>query len=107
MKFLHIGIPSDHKLEDKNYLYFDKIKLHVTNPKDHELKLQFVWAEPDSPLPEIVKTENHVSIEVDHIEDELQGYDYVAYEPVALNDQLKVCFAVKDNVLFELMEYSN
>ncbi len=107
MKFLHIGIPTEEKLPDKNYLYFEKIKLFVTKPDDHELKLQFVWAEPDSPLPDIVKHENHVSIEVDKIEDELASYDYVAYEPVALNDQLTVCFAVKDSILFELMEYAN
>lgn len=107
MKFLHLGIPTEHKIEEKTYSYVEKIKLYVTNPDEHEFKLQFVWAEPDSPLPEIVRKEKHLSIQVDDMEEAIKQYDYVAYPPKAINDKLKICFAVKDSVLFELMEVSN
>lgn len=104
MNFLHVGIPTEHKSENKSYSYVEKIKLYVTNPNDHALKLQFVWAEPDSPLPDIVKKERHISIQVDDIEEAVKQFDYVAFSPISLSDTLKISFAVKDNVLFELME---
>jgi len=69
LKFLHLGIPTEQKIEDKNYSYVEKIKLHVTNPEEHEYKLQFVCADPDSPLPDIVKKEKHLSIQLDDMEE--------------------------------------
>jgi len=107
MNFLHYGIPTEHKIESKTYSYVEKIKLYVTNPDEDEFKLQYVWAEPDSPLPEIVKKEKHLSIKVENIDEAMKDFDYVAYPPLALNEKLKIGFAVKDNVLFELMELSN
>ncbi len=106
MKSLHLGIPTEHKLKDKKYAYVEAIKLHVTNANDHAYNLQYVWAEPDSPLPEIVKTEKHFAVQVDNIEGALEQFDYVAYPPVVVNDKLKICFAVMDGVLFELTEIS-
>ena len=105
MKILHFGIPTEKKIPGKDYAYVEAIKLHVTNPDTDEFNLQYVWAEPDSPLPEIVKKERHISIGVDNIEDELHKFDLVAFPPKAVNNSLKICFAVKDGVLFELMEY--
>ncbi|PAB57967.1 hypothetical protein [Anaeromicrobium sediminis] len=107
MKLLHLGIPTENKIEKKTYSYVEKIKLYVTNPDEHEFKLQFVWAEPDSPLPEIVKKEKHLAIQVDSIEEAIKQFDYVAYPPVSINKKLKICFAVKDRVLFELAEVLN
>lgn len=104
MKLLHLGIPTEQKIEDKKYSYVEKIKLYVTNPDENEFKLQYVWAEPDSPLPDIVKKEKHLSIQVDNIEEAVNQFDYVAYPPQSINEKLKICFAVKDSILFELME---
>lgn len=104
MKFLHVGIPTEHKSEHKLYSYVEKIKLHVTNPNEHALKLQFVWAEPDSPLPDIVKNEHHISIQVDDIEEAVKQFDYIAFPPISLSDTLKISFAVREGVLFELMQ---
>lgn len=106
MKLLHLGIPTAQKKEEHNYSYVEKIKLHVTNADDHEYKLQFVCAEPDSPLPDIVKKEKHLSILVDDINEAIRQFDEVVYPPVEINETLKICFALKDNVLFELMEVS-
>jgi len=106
MKLIHLGIPTAQKHEDKIYSYVEKIKLHVTNPDDHEYKLQFVCAEPDSPLPEIVKTEKHLSILVEDIDEAIRQFDSIVYPPTAINETLRICFAVKDDILFELMEVS-
>lgn len=104
MELLHLGMPTEKKIEGKTYKYIEKIKLYVTKPEDHEFKLQFVWADPDSPLPDIVKNEKHLAIQVDSIEEAIEKFDYVAYPKVEINENLKICFAVKDNVLFELTE---
>ncbi len=107
MKLLHLGIPTENKIEGKQYSYVEKIKLHVTNPEENEFKLQFVCAEHDSPLPEIVRTEKHLAIQVDNIEEEIKNFDHVAFPPTLVKDKLKICFAVKDDVLFELTEILN
>lgn len=106
MKIVHFGIPTAQKHEDKKYSYVEKIKLHVTNPDDHEYKLQFVCAEPDSPLPEIVKTQKHLSIIVDDMDEEIRQFDSIVYPPTKINETIKICFAMKDDILFELMEVS-
>ena len=106
MKILHLGIPTEKKITGKDYTYVEAIKLHVTNADADEFKLQYVWAEPDSPLPEIVRQKNHLSIGVDSIEEVLSSFDQVAFPPRAINDKVKICFAVKDDILFELMEIS-
>ena len=75
MKLLHLGIPTEQKIEGKTYTYVERIKLHVTNPDEHAYKLQFICAEPDSPLPEIVKTQRHLSIRVADIDEEIALFD--------------------------------
>jgi hypothetical protein len=107
MKFLHLGIPTESMEKDKAYSYVEHIKLHVTNPDDHQFKVQFVWAEPDSPLPEIVRKEKHLSIQVDNLEEAIKPFDSVVYPPKKINEKLRICFAVKDGVLFELMEIAS
>lgn len=106
MNALHLGIPTDKKIEGKNYNYVESLKLYVTNPDEHAYKLQFVWAEPDSPLPEIVRTEQHLAIKVNNIDQAIEEFDQVVFPPHVVNDKLKICFAVKENVLFELTEVS-
>lgn len=106
MKILHLGIPTEKKIEGKEYAYVEAIKLHVTNPDADEFSLQYVWAEPDSPLPEIVKLERHISIGVNNIEDELHKFDHIAFPTKVVSNRLKICFAIKDGVLFELMEFN-
>ena len=106
MNALHLGIPTESKIEGKKYAYVESLKLHVTNPNEHEFKLQFVWAEPDSPLPEIVRNEKHLAIKVDNIEEAINQFDYVVFPSHVVNDNLRICFAVKEGVLFELTEIS-
>ena len=86
------------------YSYVDKLKLYVTDPAAHEVKLQFVCAEVDSPLPKSVRMSNHLSIKVDEIYEAVKAFDSVEFAPVAISDKVKIAFAVKDDVLFELME---
>lgn len=106
MKFLHLGVPLNEKIEGKEYSYVEPLKLYVTSSGDHEFNLQFVWAENDSPLPDIVRREKHLSIQVDNMDESLSQFDSVVFHPIQINDKVKVAFAIKDYVLFELMEFS-
>ncbi len=105
MKYLHYGIPSKEKLEGKEYTYVAPIKLFVTNGNDHELTLQYTCAEEDSPLPEIVRTQPHLCMEVDSMSEAMKLYDEVVFPPTKINEVLTLAFATKDGVLFELMEF--
>lgn len=105
MKLLHLGIPTQKKIEGKKYAYVERIKLHVTNPELHDMKLQFVCAEDDSPLPEIVRSQRHLAIEVENMEEELKKFDQVVFPPTVVTDKLKICFALREDVLFELTEF--
>ncbi len=107
MKFLHYGKPTKEKLEDKEYIYVEPIKLFVTNGDSHEFKLQYTWAEPDSPLPEIVRTQNHIAIEVENIDEAIKAYDEIVFEPVQAKPTVKLGFALKEGTLFELMEITS
>lgn len=107
MKILHLGVPVQQKNDEDQYVYVDPIKLYVTNADRHEYKLQYVYPEKDSPLPEAVKTENHLAIEVDDIENEMKNFDEILYPPIDVFGKMKICFARKENIIFELTEFLN
>ena len=107
MKILHLGIPVQRKTMEHQYTYVEPIKLHVTNADNHEYKLQYVYPERESPLPESVKTENHLAIEVENIEDEIKNFDEILYPPVDVFGKMKICFVRKENIIFELTEFLN
>jgi len=106
MEYLHYGVPTEERLEGLSYQYLDTIKLYVTDPNTHPLKLQFVYADQESPLPEVVRTMPHVSINTVCIEDVLDEFDTIDFAPTKVKENLRICFARKDGVLFELMETS-
>ncbi len=58
-------------------------------------------------MPEVVKKERHIFIQVNSIEEAVKQFDYVAFPRLAINEKLAICFAVKDSVLFELTEIPN
>ena len=104
MNFLHYGVPTHEKIESLDYSYVEPLKLFTTNPNVHDKKIQFVYADKDSPLPAVVKMSAHISIGVENMEEELIGFDNIEYGHVQLNEKLSIAFATKDGVLFELME---
>jgi hypothetical protein len=102
MEFMHIGVPT--KKIQPNETYAEGMKVHLTNPDEHEMKFEYLRFEPGSWLPAIMQVTPHIAIKVHSIADELQKCEETLVEPMAVNDNLSIAFAIRDGVIFEFME---
>ncbi len=101
MKFNHIGVPT--KKVQPGETYNDGMKVHLTDFTNHPYKFEYLRFEPGSWLPAEMQVQPHIAIEVDSIDETLADFDEVIVEKLDAGD-LYLCFAVKDNVIFELMQ---
>jgi len=102
MEFLHIGVPT--KKVQPNETYAEGMKVHLTNPDEHEYKFEYLRFEPGSWLPAIMQVTPHIAVKVDSIKTELEKCEEVLVEPLAINDKVSISFAIRDGVIFEFTE---
>ena len=69
-KYHHLGIPSEIKREGETYL--EKHKIYVSGYETSPYGIEWMRFEPDSPLPELVKTVPHIAFEVENLAEELK-----------------------------------
>ncbi len=100
-KYHHIGIPTD--IPRKNEVYIEKYKMHVSGYEDSPYGVEWMRFEPDSPLPDLVKTIPHVAFEVDDLEAEIRGKD-ILIAPNSPSEGLTVAFIVDNGVPVEFIE---
>jgi hypothetical protein len=74
-KYHHLGIPSDIKREGETYL--EEHKMYVSGYETSPYGVEWMRFEPDSPLPESVKTVPHVAFEVEDLAAELEGKEVI------------------------------
>jgi len=102
MEFMHIGVPT--KKVQPNETYAEGMKVHLTNPDEHEMKFEYLRFEPGSWLPAIMQVNPHIAVKVDSLEDELKKCEEVLVEPMNVDDHLSIAFAIRDGVIFEFMQ---
>jgi len=102
MEFMHIGVPT--KKVQVNETYVEGMKLYITNPDEHEMKFEYLRFEPGSWLPAIMQINPHVAVKVESIADELAKCEEVLVEPMNVDENLSIAFAIRDGVIFEFME---
>ena len=102
MEFMHIGVPTKTKQEGE--VYVDGLKVHITQPDTHDYKFEYLRFEPGSCMPAAIQVEPHVAIKVESIQDELKKCQEVLVEPMPVDENLTICFARRDGVIFELMQ---
>jgi len=102
MEFMHIGVPT--KKVQPNETYVEGLKVHLTNPDEHEMKFEYLRFEPGSWLPAIMQVTPHIAVKVDSLQAELTKCDEVLVEPMPTNDTTCIAFAMRDGVIFEFME---
>ena len=102
MEFMHIGVPT--KKVQANETYVEGMKLYITNPDEHEMKFEYLRFEPGSWLPAIMQINPHVAVKVESIADELAKCEEVLVEPMNVDENLSIAFAIRDGVIFEFME---
>jgi hypothetical protein len=102
MEFMHIGVPTQ-KVQP-NESYAEGMKLHMTNPDDHELKFEYLRFEPGSWLPKPIQEKPHIAIKVDSIDAEMAKCEERLVETIAVSDTLSIAFGIRDGVVFEFMQ---
>jgi hypothetical protein len=100
-KYHHIGIPTDIPRENESYL--DKPRMYVSGYEESPYGVEWMRFEPDSPLPELVKTVPHVAFEVDDLEAAIQGKD-VLIPPNSPSEGIRVAFIVDNGAPIEFIE---
>ena len=101
-KFLHIGIPITDK--KPNMTYVEPLKIWMSNPDDHDFKIEYLRFEEGTPFPEIMHKNSHVAYQVDDAEPYLAQADQVIFGPVTLDDGGRMAFIILNETIIELIE---
>ena len=101
-KYHHIGIPTDIPRENETYL--EKYKMYISGYEESPYGVEWMRFEPDSPLPELVKTVPHVAFEVDDLEAAIQGKE-VLIPPNSPSKGTTVSFIVDNGAPIEFIQF--
>lgn len=101
-EFHHVGILSNKKR--KNETYVADCKAHITDFNTHPYRVEWVRFEPDSPMPEAIRTISHVAFKVDDLEAEIKGKKVIV-EPFSPMKGIRAAFILtEDGAPVELMQ---
>jgi len=101
-KYHHLGIPTTTPRPGEVYL--ERFKVYCTDHESNPFGIQWMRFEPDSPLPELVKTVPHVAFEVDELHAALAGHE-VLIEPNRPSEGVLVAFIVQDGAPVEFLQF--
>ncbi len=100
-KFHHFGVPTAVKAE--NEIFIEGAGVHVTDPESHPYGIEFLRFDPDSQMPDILKTKCHAAFRVENLETALKDQN-VLIAPFDATDTIRVAFITDGDALIELME---
>ena len=101
-EYMHIGIPVTNKKPGMNYV--EEMKIWMSNPDDHEYKIEYLKFEEGTPFPEIMHRAPHVAFKVDDIEKHLKDADQTIFPPTGIGPGIRIAFAIKDGAILEFYE---
>jgi hypothetical protein len=101
MKFHHVGIPVFEKQEDM--VFVDACKVWVTDCSASKYKVEYLFFEPDSPMPAAIQDETHIAYEVDDLEAAVEGKSILVpiCEPMP---GLKMAFVYDEGLAVEFLQ---
>ena len=102
LKYHHIGIPTDIPREDEEYL--EEFKMYGSGYEKSPYGVEWMRFEPDSPLPELVKTVAHVAFVVDDLQTAIDGKE-ILIEPNSPVEGVKVAFIVDNGAPIEFLQF--
>ncbi len=103
MKYHHLGIPTSEPRPDEVYL--ERFGVHVSGYEDSPYGIEWMRFEPDSPLPELVRTIPHLAFEVDDLEAALAGKE-ILIQPNSPSSAVRVAFIVDNGAPVEFLEFT-
>lgn len=101
MRYHHIGIPTEVVRDGERHL--PALGMYVSGWEESPFGVEWMRFEPDSPLPELVRTVAHVAFEVDDLDAALEGRE-VIIEPTSPSEGILVAFVVHDGAPVEFIE---
>jgi len=101
-RYHHLGIPTSTTREGETYL--KDFKVHVSGYDTSPYGVEWMRFEPDSPLPELVKTMPHVAFEVDDLAAEIEDKE-VLIEPNNPSKGVTVAFIVDNGAPIEFIQF--
>lgn len=102
IEYHHLGIPTQAQRENETYLEYYKV--YVSGYEESPYGVEWMRFEPDSPLPDLVKTLPHVAFKVDDLEAELEGKN-VLIEPNSPSEGVRVAFIIHNGAPVEFLEF--
>jgi hypothetical protein len=100
-KYHHLGIPTEVPRVGETYL--EEFKMFVSGYETSPYGIEWMRFEPDSPLPELVKSVPHIAFEVDDLEAEIAGKE-ILIEPNSPSEGITVAFIVDNGAPIEFLQ---
>jgi hypothetical protein len=101
-RYHHIGVPTDIPRNDEKYI--PQYKMYVSGFSSSPYGVEWMRFEPDSPLPEIIRTVPHVAFEVDDLEAALKGREMI-FPPGSPSDGVRSAMIVHNGAPVELIMF--
>ncbi len=104
LKYHHVGIPTKEPRDGETYL--ERFKMHTSGYETSPYGVEWLRFDPDSPLPELVKTVPHVAFVVDDLAAAIEGKD-VLIEPNSPSEGVTVAFIVDNGAPIEFLQFDD
>ena len=101
-EYHHVGIPTQTRRD--NEVHLEKYKMYVSGYETRPYGVEWMRFEPDSPLPELVKTVPYVAFKVNDLDAELEGKE-VLIEPNRPSEGVRVAFVVDNGAPVEFLQF--
>jgi hypothetical protein len=101
-RFHHVGVITDELRPGE--IFVPETRVHVTNPRDHPYRIEYLRFEADSPVTGPVRRQPHIAFVVDDLAAEIAGQQ-VLLGPFRAMEGLEVAFVLKDGAVFEFMKF--
>lgn len=101
MRYHHLGIPTSVPRQDERYIPAGKC--WVSGYETSHYGIEWMRFEPDSPVPELVKTVPHVAFEVDDLAAAIAGKQ-VIIQPNSPSVGVTVAFIVENGAPIEFLQ---
>lgn len=105
-KYHHLGIPTNEKLTDAEYL--PKLKFSIKGFKNSPFGVEWMEFDDDCPIHELIKTVPHLAFVVNDLDFELKtkGFNILS-EPSSPKESIRVAMIEYNGVPIELMEFKS
>ena len=77
--------------------------MNITDAQASPNRIEWLRFEPDSPMPDLLKTRPHIAYEVDDLDAQMKGAN-VLLEPFSPLEGVTVAFIIEEGAPIELMQ---